>query len=182
MKAYEIEMFRQRLAEDPDNLNIRRTMHEQYEWLDSYWKEKYGDANQIDKFCDEYEKFYWECAEVREVARKLSFYPPVGSSSYNIEPTPQIQRATYYLKHKSNLVEGGFPKNEAEEALASQWKKSSFNALLTIVKQIRDNLFHGQKMDLEENQYKRNKELVTMGANLTTVVLNRLGEAEQSVQ
>lgn len=180
MKAYEIEMFRQRLAEDPENLNIRRTMHEHYEWLDSYWKERYGDANQIDKFCGEFEKFYWECAEIKEVARKLSFYSPVGSSSYNFEPSVQIQRATYFLKHKSNLVEGGFPKDEGEEVLANQWQKSSFNALLTIVKQIRDNLFHGQKMDLEETQYKRNKELITMAASLTTVVLNKLVQAEQS--
>lgn len=177
MKAYEIKMFRERLQVDPDNLNIRRVFHEQYEWLESYLKEKYV-SNEIDKFCSEYHQFFWTIDAIRNVARKLSFHYPVGSSSFNYEPTEPIKRATYFLRHKSNLVEGGTPEVAEEIELADKWNKTSFHALMFIIKQIRDNLFHGGKMDLNDDQYERNKTLIGLAVEYTTCLLNNLEAAE----
>lgn len=176
MKAYEITMFRDRLSNDPENLNIRRTFHEHYEWLDAYWAENYG-SNSISKFCKDHETFYWDIISIREIARKFCFYTPVASSSYNFEPTKPIKSATYYLKHKGNLVQGG-PNDDYEEQIAEGWKKSPFEALLTILKQIRDNLFHGKKMELEAEQYQRNKDLISMAVTATAIILDNLEKAE----
>ncbi len=39
MKANEITLFRNYLEEhDPENKEARRTFHENYEWLEGYWR------------------------------------------------------------------------------------------------------------------------------------------------
>ena len=102
----------------------------------------------------------------------------MGSSKINFEPAESVKRATYFLRHHSELHEIEFPDIDDEKKIGAKWEKSSFNALLTIVKQIRDNLFHGRKMDLAEEQYARNKELVRMAIETTTIVLDKLEQAE----
>jgi len=178
MKAYEIKMFRERLEEDPDNRDSRRSLHEQFEWLEAYWQENYKGNNNVDKFCEEYDEFYWNIPDLKEVALRLAGYPPVGSSKNNFDPTESVQRATYFLRHNSDLMEDGFPEEDHEIATANKWTKSSFNALLTVVIQVRNNLFHGRKMDLEKIPYDRNKELVSMAAEIVHLILDKLDQAE----
>lgn len=67
---------------------------------------------------------------------------------------------------------------EGEVEHANKWTSTSFIALFSIIKQIRDNLFHGQKIDLDPIQYARNIELVQIGAELTDVLLINLVAAE----
>lgn len=181
MKAFEIRMFREKLSQDQENLENRRTLHEHYEWLESYWQNKYTGNNHVDKFVEEFGDYYWEIEAIKENARKFSFYPPVGSSKRNFEPTESIIRATFYLRYFSGLHEEEFPDVDNEKETGEKWKKSSFNALLTILKQIRDNLFHGRKMELENEQYNRNKELIRLSVELTTQILDNLENAEKEI-
>ncbi|MFY0675609.1 MAG: hypothetical protein JXQ87_19625 [Bacteroidia bacterium] len=179
MNASEIRLFRDKLAQDNENLQIRRTLHEHYEWIEAYWQNRYKGNNHIDQFDNEFGQFFWDKEETKSIARKFSFYPPVGSSKNNFEPTVSIQRATFYLRYHSGLIEEGFPDPSNENEIGQSWTKSSFAALLTIVKQIRDNLFHGRKMELSEPQYTRNKELIGMSIEATTIVLDNLEEGEE---
>ena len=53
---------------------------------------------------------------------------------------------------------------------------------MILVRQIRNNLFHGKKMELSQHHiYERNKELVRLGAEVTTVILNHLYTVAQNI-
>jgi hypothetical protein len=90
---------------------------------------------------------------------------PVGSSRKpNYEPTQEIVRATILLR--------------SEDSKPIQ----KFRAMIELVRQIRNNLFHGKKMELNELPvYERNKNLVQLGAEITNVLLNHLEEAERNI-
>ena len=180
MDASQIRLFRERLDQDKENLRIRRTLHEHYEWLESYWQNRYNGNNHIDQFDREFGNFYWDRKDTKSIAREFSFYPPVGNSKMNFEPTVSLQRATFYLRYFCDLNEEEFPDTSNEKEVGGAWTKSPFVALLTIVKQVRDNLFHGRKMELEEPQYTRNKELIGMSVEVTTIVLDNLEKAEEN--
>lgn len=103
-----------------------------------------------------------------------------------------------YLRYKAGFTtfEGEIPdcstigcrndkssKGWCNEAYADQWTSgdhAAFKALMYIVRQIRNNLFHGNKLEIEEAQYKRNKELVQIAASITEVILNNLKNAEDN--
>jgi len=177
MDAHHIKLFREKLKSDKENSTLRGQFHQQYEWLEAYWNERYKN-NLLDRFSDEFGDFYWSIEEIKGLAHIFAMYPPVGSSNLRFEPSTTIKRATFHLRYFSNVLEESFPEVENDKEIGEEWKKSSFNALLTIIKQIRDNLFHGKKMELAEDQYQRNKELVGFGVEFTTLVLDRLEEVE----
>jgi hypothetical protein len=166
-KEVMIHEFRNRLALDPENQQNRRAFHEAYEWFEGFLV-AYG-RNAFDKFSLEYQDFYWNKSSIKDLTKKLILYPPIGSSKLDFEPTPTILRSTYFLRKVC-----GIPLDENELSIANKWKKSEFQAILEIIKQIRNNLFHGMKMNLEENQYKRNKELIAIASELMTEILDNL--------
>ncbi|MDT0690305.1 hypothetical protein RM549_10950 [Salegentibacter sp. F188] len=179
MKSNEIRLFREKLEQDQENLNIRRQFHEQYEWLEGYWNGRYRGNNHIDQFDREFGDYFWNLGELRDLVRDLASYPPIGSSKSNFDSTITIQRATYYLRFSTNLYEIEFPMDsDNDKEIANEWNKSAFNGSLTIVKQIRDNLFHGRKAELSEPQYTRNKELISMGVRITNLILEKLEDVE----
>ena len=181
MVSYEIRGFIERLNIDLENKEVRRRFHENYEWLESYWKRKFGGNNGDQLFCNNHGGFYWQINEIKNIAKVLTKIRPVGASNNNFQPTLNILRATYFLKYKSELFEDGEVEDIQEEILHSDnWNATNFKALFSIVKQIRDNLFHGRKIDLGELQYERNRSLVQIGADLTDILLINLIEAEEN--
>lgn len=182
MLSYEILSFIDRLDDDLENKELRRKFHENYEWLESYWKRKYNVNNGEQLFCNHHADFYWQIDAIKNIAKRLSIMKPVGSSTQNFEATLNILRATYFLKYKCDFFqEGDIEENQGEIEQSDNWNQSGFHALFSIIKQIRDNLFHGRKTDLEESQYERNKELVKIGAEITTLLLENLIEAEETI-
>lgn len=183
MIAEEIHYFIERLNQDPENKDVRRRFHENYEWLESYWKVKFNSNNGDQLFCNYHGEFYWSIDEVKSLARNFCQIRPVGSSNNNFQTTTHISRATYFLKYKSELFNNGEEHDATEEGIsyADNWNSTSFHAIFSIIKQIRDNLFHGRKIDLDEEQYERNKILVGMGADFTDILLLNLREAESNL-
>ncbi|MBK7443113.1 MAG: hypothetical protein IPI65_16845 [Bacteroidetes bacterium] len=113
--------------------------------MEAYFSEKF-DKNPFEKFCDTYSAFYWEFDVLREIARQFSSLNAVGNSIKNNIPSQNIIQATYFLKYKCNLyknIEVDPVAAEIEET--DKWNKSPFEALLVIIRQIRNNLFHGKK-------------------------------------
>ena len=180
MHGAEITLFRKKLNQDIENKRARQTFHEQYEWLDAYWDEKYK-SNEIRQFSKEFHSFYWKIKELTEIAREYSIITPVGNSDLGFEPTLDIERATFYLKYKCDLHNIQLIEVETEIEKANDWKYSAFYALMLILKQIRDNLFHGKKMELNNEPYERNKLLVDLASKATTIILDNLEEAEASL-
>jgi hypothetical protein len=168
MKAFDILCFRLKLEEDIENREYRRRFHENYEWLDGYCRSKWvtdGD-NAILKFSNKFGEYYWHnVSEIPALTIRMGELGPVGSSRKpNYEPTLEIVHATILLRRdNSNPIQ-------------------KFKSMMELVRQIRNNLFHGKKMDLNELPvYERNKNLVWLGAEITTVVLDYLEEAERNL-
>jgi hypothetical protein len=170
------------LRSDSENLEFRRRLHENYEWLEAYWKEKFP-TTEFDGFCMEYGQYYWAIPEIKSYAIAIVKLPPVGNSkNEHYNPSQNILQATASLKCSSELFKVGDISVSAQELSdAELWSNkdfSAFHALMTIVRQIRNNLFHGKKMDMEPEQYRRNKQLVQFSAEITEKLLFNLYEAE----
>ncbi|MBN1364692.1 MAG: hypothetical protein JW976_07810 [Syntrophaceae bacterium] len=160
--VWEVLKFRRRLESDPDNLDARRSFHENYEWLEGYWLSKFGEYH-FDKVWKKYGNYYWQnLPEIQQISRKFADLRPVGNNeNLNYEPTQEVITAT-------NLLQ-----------TLNKTPNTHFRALMIIVRQIRNNLFHGKKMELsDELQYQRNKELVKLAKLVTEVILESLIDAE----
>jgi hypothetical protein len=84
--------------------------------------------------------------QYKNIAKKLIIIRPVGASNNNFKPTLNILRATYFLKYRSELFEKGEIEDNQEEIVhAKNWNATNFKALFSIMKQIRNSLFHGRK-------------------------------------
>jgi len=164
MSAYEITAFREHLdQQDPENKEIRRTFHENYEWLEGYWRSSWKN-NGFQNFCNKFGKYFWEhIAELPELAREFGWLGPIGDSCLEgYEPNPKVKDATKLLQEN-----GG---NSVER----------FKATMLLVRQVRNNLFHGQKMELLElDVYNRNKNLIRFAGNITGLLLDHLLQAEE---
>ena len=79
----------------------------------------------------------------------------------NFAPTQDVIDATFDL-----LASSGTP-------------VSNFRAAMILVRQIRNNLFHGMKMELGDRAaYQRNKELIIHARDLLDVIIGHLERAE----
>jgi hypothetical protein len=162
MIAYEVVHFRRHLQEnDLENREYRRQFHENYEWIDGYCRSKWVTSgnNAIMVFCTKFGENYWDnIPQIPILAHELGHRGPIGSSRKpNYKSTKEVDLATKTLQHNE-----GSPVQQ-------------FRAMMILVRQIRNNLFHGMKMELSQPQiYERNKELVRLGAKITTVILDHL--------
>lgn len=196
MNANRINEFRRKIAQDKKYHELRRDFHENYEWLEAYWCDKFGS---LDRFCKEYGSYFWSLTQIRDLAKKFAFDECVGSSKNpSYEQKQKIAKATMYLRYKVGFTnsEGKIPncstiecrqhkssKGWCNKAYANQWTggdHAAFKALMYIVRQIRNNLFHGNKLEIEEYQYNRNKKLVQVAASITKVILDNLKNAEDN--
>lgn len=182
MISEEIQLFRQKLQKDAINRNFRNRFHENCEWLESYWNQKFRGNNGDQQFCNSYDNYYWKLEEVKKTAKKFAILRPVGGSNNQFNPTENIKRATYFLKYNADLfINEEIDFVREEKNTADNWNRTSFVAVFEIVRQLRNNMFHGRKINLESEQYDRNKELIVFATEFTDVLLDNLVEAENSI-
>jgi hypothetical protein len=172
----------------------RKILYENYEWLEAYWRNKYNRGDQsIDSFILDEGFTCWQKDEIRKYAKILAENECVGSSRItNYEQNLEIAKATMYLRYFSGLFANSEPScvsvpcreykkatNFCTEANGRLWTStdypySSFKALMYIVRQVRNNLFHGHKMTLIESQYSRNKLLVSVCSTVAKKLIDDL--------
>lgn len=162
MRASEINNFRRHLDQrDLENKENRRVLHENYEWLEGYWQSNHR-IHGFDQFCQLYGNYLWtNVPETQESAIELSHHGPIGNNrNTDYFPTEEIVRATNTLRN------------------ATATSEQRFRAMMLLVRQIRNNLFHGKKMELTDREnYERNKTLIRIAARITTLILDNLEEA-----
>ncbi len=178
-----------------------------YSLIEALWTDV-EELGNIDVFCKKFADYYWNLTSIKEKARRFASIECVGSSRlnrYGNEQTQEIAEATAFLRYNVGLFfkielptcdSIGCRYNKKEKHLcfqgsAESWGNrrdhvnnanyASFKALLYIVRQIRNNLFHGNKFDLEEKQRTRNILLVRTAAETIQVVLDHLEKAEFSL-
>jgi hypothetical protein len=194
MDAYLLTDVINAIRRDDDHHSCRRVLHENYEWLEHFWRYKYnhGDLS-IDDFIRDKGTFFWAMNEIKELAKEFASIECVGS---NKEPeyaqSEEIARATMYLRYHCSLFDDKTPtcegimcrQHKIDKGTCSPengllWKGrynpiSAFKALVYIVRQIRNNLFHGHKLSLDPVQYERNKILVSLASRVTEILLANL--------
>lgn len=190
MDANLIQEFRRKIASDEEYRRSRRDFHENYEWMEAYWREKYRD---LDQFCRVCGPHFWSLEEARNSAREFASDECVGSSKNpSYEQTEEVAKATMYLRYRAGLfrAEDEIPdcstigcreyKSDygwCNETMADQWtsgEHAAFKALMYIVRQIRNNMFHGRKLEIGSSQYDRNRRLVQIAATVTGAILDNL--------
>lgn len=184
---------------DNEHLNDRRIFHENYEWLEGYWKDNFNRHNgSIIDFISHRGVYFWNLIEVRNIGKEMASIECVGSSrNPDLLQTQEIANATMYLRYYCHLFEDGIP--SCEEIRCRQHKRNhglclqrngllwhntyneiyAFKAVMFIVRQVRNNLFHGQKLTIEPVQFSRNRVLVKLCANLTNILLLNLLDSER---
>jgi hypothetical protein len=198
MNAGNIVDFRTILATDPEYREARRDFHEAYEWLEGYWRAD-KQVNSFDLFCDKLGPYYWDnVSKVKGLAANLACEGAVGNSrNKNYNPTKEVKKAASFLLYHAGIVpdetrgecEAKAREHYAGQGSASQWTESSFKAMMMVVRQIRNNLFHGRKTAPAGEQYERDKRLVALARDIAVALLDHLelaekwlGEQEQSTQ
>ncbi len=155
---WEIQAFRQRLADDQENWEARRSLHENYEWLEGYWRSQFGE-NFFEQVWSMHGEYYWQnIPRIQDIANEFANRDPVGNNQdANYQPSGEVNAAT-------NLLQ-----------VLNKTPQFHFRALMIIVRQIRNNMFHGKKMEIvDEIQYQRNKDLITFAAEITGLILDNL--------
>jgi len=202
MDANDIMDFREKIRNDKSYHELRRDFHENYEWLEAYWRGIYGRQGRVgslDDFCKKYGAYFWSFKKIRDLAKIFAFDECVGKSENpSYEQTQEIAKATMYLRYKVGFTnsEGKIPdcstigciqhksrKGWCNVSFANLWTSdnhAAFKALMYIVRQIRNNLFHGNKIELFDKPYERNKKLVQTAASITKVILDNLKNAEKN--
>ena len=195
MNAYLLIGIIDKIRSDKEHQTDRRVLHETYEWLENFWRYKYlnGD-NSIDDFINEKGKFFWQKTEIKNFAIQLASIECVGSNKKpDYTQSTTIANATMYLRFYCNLFDGDLPNcnsiscrhhkintGRCTIAAGEQWKNivndehCAFKALMYIIRQVRNNLFHGHKMTLEYDQFYRDKILISLSAQTTTYLLENL--------
>jgi hypothetical protein len=194
MLARELQSFIEAVHQDEEYREARRNLHENYEWIEGYsiQHQRIGD---IERFINCFDDYYWRIDEFRDLAWNLASQGCVGKSNDNYNPTQEIMNATMYLLHRAGIgdeqqevpgcstmdcikVRRNLELCDADQR-ARDWDGSGFKATMYIVRQIRNNLFHGRKIELRPRQYERNKRLIITGEHITALILEYLDEAEQ---
>lgn len=194
MRAQVLLDFIRALQHDEPHREARRDFHEGYEWIEGYSRQ-HPELGSMERFCNRFGDYYWRIGEFRDLAWELGRQGCVGNSlDDNYFPAPQVIRATMYLLHRTVIGEGR-DVNECSDMdcvraryglelcdvhqRAREWTGSEFEAAMGIIRQIRNNLFHGRKLELMDRQYERNRQLVTTAARITTLLLDHLVEVER---
>jgi hypothetical protein len=131
------------------------------------------------------------------LAKEFASIECVGSNKDSIYgQTNEIARATMYLRYYCNLFENEIPtcdsincrQHKIDKGFCTKengllWEKyydpvSAFKALIYIIRQVRNNLFHGHKLSLEPDQFERNKILVRLSSQVTDILLEYLIDSE----
>ena len=198
MDAHLLSDVIRNIKADEEHHNERRIFHENYEWLEHYWKENYRNKNgTIDDFILNKGDYYWNLPDIQSIAISVASLECVGSNrNPDSTQTKVIANATMYLRYYCNLFNDKYPTCDTvncrqhkkdigrcimEDGLlwsANFSSRLAFKAVIYIVRQVRNNLFHGQKLSLEPFQFERNKVLIHHCAGFTDIFLSRLIESE----
>lgn len=154
----DIRAFKSRANEDGFEKH-RNSFRENFTWLEAYCKEAYGKGDFIN----------WLSKQVdiikgnEDAIRGLVELDYIKSNSLNFEVSPTVRDATDFLRKLPPI-----------QKLSQKDISDQSNAVLILLKQLRDNITHSGKFETETTQYERNYHLINLASNLSDVVIERL--------
>lgn len=192
MSARRYHTIRRRLEDDSEKYRRRLEFMADYEWLEGYWNEAFdGLSSFVQKTCD----YYWRHESVKEAGRRYAGMECVGNSDWDAYlQTGEIGKATMHLRYHAGLFAGEAPTCEnldcrtrkrktghCRPEKGTEWPTGNhggFKAVMEITRQIRNNLVHGNKLQIEVEQLERNHAIIEAAAVLLRTVWRELPAAE----
>ncbi len=103
----------------------------------------------------------------------------VGNGSSISVPSSYIKTASMQLREKLEIVDGcencrGEKKSKCEGIELTDYIYEPFEAVLIIIYQVRCNLFHGNKLILDGDQFERDKMLIKSSNSILKTVLEQI--------
>ncbi len=116
--------------------------------------------------------------KIKSLTKEIISLECVGNGKNDAPPNKFVKTATLFLREnlqlKSDVCLFCSKKNSCRENGNFDFDK--FDAILRILYQIRCNLFHGDKPELEGPQGIRNKKLVSIGNEILIAILQQLAK------
>jgi len=103
----------------------------------------------------------------------------VGNGRSTSVPSKYVKTATKQLREKLGIVNEcencrEIKRRECQRIALTDYIYEPFEAILKIIYQIRCNLFHGNKLVLEGDQFERDRKLINAGNSILEIVLEQL--------
>jgi hypothetical protein len=144
-----------------DNEKFRANLKENYTLLEKYCKEKIGKKATVMLLSDRLDLH--KNIDVVNAIKSIIELDYIKSNSLNFEVNLDVKNATDFLRQ--NLLgietESKFAHNESK-------------AILYLLQQIRDNITHNGKFELDEEQFERNYKLVKAGSEISDKIIEML--------
>ncbi len=146
-------------------------------YSDTYFPNLGGDRKRVLNFG---RKFSFIFAKIEENKIKVLIEPEcVGKGKNGSKPDKYVKEATNQLRVKLSLSDGCAncspeKKIRCDNLPDVTYSFDPFEALMRIIYQIRCNLFHGDKLVFEGNQYERNLKLIKTSNLILVRVLDEI--------
>lgn len=136
--------FKKQASED--FLMHRNNLRENYSWIENYCNNNYGKGNYLDWLAERFELININKTELIN----LIGIDYIKSHSFGFRIRPTLKNAVDLLR---NIL--------IDNSIEFKYKKNGNRAVLELLQQIRDNLTHQGKYEVESEQYKRNLYIIT---------------------
>jgi|ERR1035437_1190623 hypothetical protein len=146
-------------ASNTEFLSLISTFSINYTRLDKYCKLNYGKGNFIEWISEKINLLSGN----EELVKELIMLDYIGDNSLNYEKSPTVINATDYLR-----------KILIDNSIISKWKKSDSRAIFEILKQIRDNITHFGKFEIEDSQFDRNFLIIKIATKLSESMIEKI--------
>lgn len=155
-----LEEFNKKVKEN-DYYIYRNNFRDNYTFLEKYCKENFKNKN-VHNCLPQNFNFINE-TEIYEKTKNLTDLEYIKDNNYEFKVNPTVEKST-------NLLREAFANKENGSVNEDELNKSIF----LLLKQVRDNLIHDGKFDLEENQFNRNYEITKISSEMTDLIINKL--------
>jgi len=148
--------------------------------LNAYYNENYTEAEERDRVLH-FGKDFDYIFNILDTQVLRFFIAPecVGEGKHSAPPNEYIKKASEVLKNRSGISYNcencrSDKKRSCQNIMIADYRFQDFEALIRILYQIRCNLFHGDKLDGNELQRSRNRELITNGNIILQKILEEI--------
>ena len=155
----------------------------QWTLLNLYYNAKYSDLREeykkILKFGVCFKFLFNKLKDKEENIKILIKDECIGNGRSTSVPSDHVKTATIQLREKLGIANGcencrEIKRRECQKIALTDHIYEPFEAILRVIYQIRCNLFHGNKLVLEGDQFERDRKLINAGNSILEIVLEQL--------
>lgn len=139
----------------------RNNFRESYTFLEKYCKENFKNKNV--HICLPQKINFIEIAEILKELKKIIELDYIKDNNYGFDINPNVKKSTDLLREYFNSENINYASDD-------EYNKSLF----VLLKQVRDNLTHDGKFELEDLQFKRNYEIIKIASEITDKIIEVL--------